>query len=465
MRSKFRSRLQDLAASPWPRRPQQRTSVPFPPMSATTTIIEIHRDGAWHPAATLQELGSDRCRFDYLPAYAFGADPIPLAHHLPLNFEPDRLVEGPTGAHPDRRAPALLYDLTPQGPGRRYLQRHFGLADHDDSILPLVMAGACNPIGCLRLSSAVHFASALSGARRDSVSERGFGLNHIVAHPKIFIGHLRRYAMLAAGTTGVQGEAPKFLLSTDAHGQWFPDMALPDHLAAEHWMMKLPRGGAGADRAVLRNEAGYLRLAARCGLRVTSEPEVFGDMLFVRRFDRQVVEGTVHRLTQESLASICDLRGFGRRPSQHELLAGLRSAVTDPLGETIEFLKRDVLNLAMGNVDNHPRNTAVQRLRSGVVRLTPLFDFAPMFLDPDGLVRACQWRQGGKVQRNWTEVIDFLEVDDSEREIIAREMAAFAHIVASIPSLAAESEIDAAIVGRCRMYTEQQAEDLATIHG
>lgn len=434
-------------------------------MSATTTIIEIHRDGAWHPAATLQELGSDRCRFDYLPAYAFGADPIPLAHHLPLYIEPDRLVEGPTGAYPDRRAPALLYDMTPQGPGRRYLQRHLALADHDDSILPLVMAGACNPIGCLRLSSAVHFASAFNGRRRDSVSERGFGLNHIVAHPAMFIGHLRRYAMLAAGTTGVQGEAPKFLLSTDAQGQWFPDMALPDEFTAEHWLVKLPRGSSAADRAVLRNEAGYLRLAERCGVRVTSEPEVFEDMLFVRRFDREVVNGVVHRLPQESLASVCDLRGFGRRPSQHILLAGLRSVVTDPLGETIEFLKRDVLNLAMGNVDNHPRNSAVQRLRTGVVQLTPLYDFAPMFLDPDGLVRACQWNVGGSSQRNWTEVIDSLEVDDDERKIIAQEMTAFAETVARIPSLASDCGVDDAIVGRCRIHIDDQAEGLKAIHG
>ena len=434
-------------------------------MSATTTIIEIHRDGAWHPAATLQELGSDRCRFDYLPAYAFGADPIPLAHHLPLHIEPDRLVESPAGAYPDRRAPALLYDLTPQGPGRRYLQRHLRLADHDDSILPLVMAGACNPIGCLRLSSAVHFASALSGRRRDSVSEEGFGLDHIVAHAAIFIGHLRRYAMLAAGTTGVQGEAPKFLLSTDARGHWFPDMALPDELTVEHGLVKLPRGSSAADRAVLRSEAGYRRLAQRCGLRVTSEPEVLEDLLFVRRFDREVVNGVVHRLPQESLASVCDLRGFGRRPSQHELLAGLRSVVTDPLGETIEFLKRDVLNLAMGNVDNHPRNTAVQRLRNGVVQLTPLFDFAPMYLDPDGLVRACQWHQGGKVQRNWTEVIDSLKVDVAERKVIACEMAAFADIVASIPSLAPECEIECAIVGSCNMHIEDQAKSLAAVRG
>ncbi len=441
------------------------TPVSSTSLGVTTTVIEIHRDGAWHPAATLQQLGSDRCRFDYLPEYAFGETAIPLAHHLPLGIEPDRFVEGPGGEHADRRAPALLYDLTPQGPGRRYLQLQLGLADHDDSILPLVMGGACNPIGCLRLSSAVHFASALRSGRRDSGTEQGFALDHIVDHASAFIDHLRHDAMLAAGTTGVQGEAPKFLLSTDAHGQWFPDMALPDGLAAEHWLVKLPRGNTAADRDVLRNEAGFLRLAERCGLRMTSAPRWQEDMLFVRRFDREVVDGALHRLPQESLASVCDLRGFGRRPNQHLLLAGVRSVVTDPLRETIEFLKRDVLNLAMGNLDNHPRNSAVQRLRDGTVQLTPLFDFAPMFLDPDGLVRACRWcTEDGRIQRTWTEVIDTLEVEDAERQIIVQEMAAFADIVASIPLLAADCGIDAAIVDKCRTDIKNQVAGLAALY-
>jgi serine/threonine-protein kinase HipA len=66
-----------------------------------------------------------------------------------------------------------------------------------------------------------------------------------------------------------------------------------------------------------------------------------------------VIDGRVHRLHQESLASLCGLRGFGVSASQQTLLKGLRAVVSDPLCETIEFLRRDVLNLAMRNTDNH----------------------------------------------------------------------------------------------------------------
>jgi serine/threonine-protein kinase HipA len=267
--------------------------------------------------------------------------------------------------------------------------------------------------------------------------------------------------MLASGTTGVQGVSPKYLLSTDEEGRWFPDMTLPDDRACAHWLLKLPRGKGSADRTVLRNEAAYLRLAAACGLRMSSAPEVRGDVLFVRRFDRPLVEGHLHRLYQESLASVCDLRGFGLPKSQQTLLRGLRSVVTDPLGETIEFMLRDVLNLAMRNTDNHARNTAVQRLPGGTVQLTPLFDFAPMFLDPEIIPRSCHWQASdGKVQRVWTEIVEGLEVDDRERGAIAKVLHHFAPRMAALAEIAKDCGVEAQVIEPCRMTIDAQAQQL-----
>ena len=50
----------------------------------------------------------------------------------------------------------------------------------------------------------------------------------------------------------------------------------------------------------------------------------------------------------------------------------------EPEGEVVEYVKRDVANIVLGNKDNHGRNTAVQRHCDGTVRLAPVFDFAPM---------------------------------------------------------------------------------------
>lgn len=88
--------------------------------------------------------------------------------------------------------------------------------------------------------------------------------------------------------------------------------------------MKLPRGKSDEDRAVLRNEAAYLRVAAAVGLRCQYAPVLRGEMLFVRRFDREVRPGGggVQHLHQESLASVMGQRGFGMAQSQQSLVAG-----------------------------------------------------------------------------------------------------------------------------------------------
>jgi serine/threonine-protein kinase HipA len=431
------------------------------------TTIQIHRDGKWVPAAAIQAFGAEKCRFEYLPEYVFGEEnPWPVALGLPIGIEPDRFVEGPTGREADRRPPAFLYDLVPQGKGRKYLLEQLKLQDSDTLIMPLVMAGAFNPIGCLRFESALEFFADQARKNPDPATAQGFELDDILKRSQGFLDHLSLHAMLASGTTGVQGVAPKFLLSTDRGGRWFADMALQDDRAQQHWLIKLPRGRSDEDRTVLRNEAGFLRLAAACGMRTMAEPKLHGEILFVRRFDRQVIDGKVHRLHQESLASICDLRGFGIPKSQQTLLKGLRGAVSDPLCETIEFIQRDVLNLAMRNTDNHARNTAVQRLLDGTIQLTPVFDFAPMYLDSEVIVRGCHWRDAeGRTQDNWAQVIETLEVDDDERGVIAAALADFAPVVADLASIAADCGVEASVIEACRGTIDKQAEQLQALSG
>ncbi|MCX2863993.1 HipA domain-containing protein [Paucibacter sp. PLA-PC-4] len=60
---------------------------------------------------------------------------------------------------------------------------------------------------------------------------------------------------------------------------------------------------------------------------------------------------------------------------------------TYPQAEVLEYIKRDIANLAQHSKDSHARNTAVQRDLNGRIALTPLYDFAPMYLHPDGIAR------------------------------------------------------------------------------
>lgn len=425
------------------------------------TVIEIYRDGQWLPAATLAPLTDERARVDYLPDYIFSDQPWPVSLTLPVGFAPVADEPGPRGA------PSFLYDLVPQGRGRRLLVEMLGLRDHDGLLLPLLMAGAFNPIGALRVTSAVAFYR--DYARRNpplAGSEDGFTREDLASRDERVLEHLSTHAMLASGTTGVQGVSPKFLLTEDRHGQLHADLALDDTLAGRHWLVKGPRNRSAADRQVLRNEAAYLHVAADCGLRV-HQPEAIvhsDELLFLPRFDRRTGPQGVQRLHQESLASLSGLRGFGAPCRQGDLLHALRRHASDPLAETVEFLRRDVLNLAMRNTDNHARNHAVQRLPDGRIQLTPLFDFAPMYLDPEFIPRSVHWADAADVRlHEWRDVLPSLHLPAGELAAVTQAMADFAPTVARLPERMEARGVDATIVEACRHAIDGQVRQLEAL--
>ena len=75
---------------------------------------------------------------------------------------------------------------------------------------------------------------------------------------------------------------------------------------------------------------------------------------------------------------------------------------------------------------NHARNTAVQRLHDGTVRLTPLYDFAPMFLDPEIVPRSSHWVFDGRREDSLAVIVDRLDISDAEKALVATSMRAFA---------------------------------------
>lgn len=426
------------------------------------SIIEIFINGAWTPAAEFAPAGQGPYTgtFEYLTDYVFGASPVPISLALPVSAE--RMGIDDEGRAPP--CPPFLLDLVPQGRGRVRLAQELGLPDTDRSDLVLAQHGAFNPIGALRLDTATAF-------YRDHVTKRGpqigqrLTLDDIVTRRDVFLEHIWVHAMFAAGTTGVQGAAPKFLLTQDKDGLWAADAELPDDAAAKHWLVKCPRGRKEEDEAVLRNECAYLAVAERCGLRTGGASELHGNMLFIQRFDRVVTDAAGHslqRLHQESLASLCGIRGFGIPVSLFDMAKAIRRHATHPVAELAEFLKRDILNLALRNTDNHARNTAMQRTADGTVQLTPVFDLAPMYLDPEMIVRTCRWRDpdGREVQR-LEDIVAALEADDGAA--IIRELKAFQARVDALPAIMRESGVDDKVIEDCRPHIDAQLERLAQL--
>ncbi|MDD5056855.1 MAG: type II toxin-antitoxin system HipA family toxin [Sideroxydans sp.] len=413
------------------------------------SLIEIFLRGEWVEAAEIESLGVDQCRFSYLPDYVFSDAPEPVAFNLPVGLN---AYQG--------RCPSFLYDLVPQGAGRKFLLANLKLADADELVMPLIQHGAFNPIGRLRINTARQFFEQnLVQARQHD----GFTLDEIVKRDPGFVEYLDLHGMLGCGTTGIQGAAPKFLLTQNHDGLWFADTLLADADAAAHWLVKRPRGRDESDIAILRNEAAYMQIAARCGLRVLGGCRFDNDMLFVRRFDRKVVDGKVLRLHQESLASVAGHQQFGIRANHFELVKAMLAQVDDAQTELVEYLKRDVLNLALRNTDNHARNTALQILPDGRVQLTPLFDFAPMFMDREMIARTCKWLdEEGKEIRALDEIIDKLPLEDQVKEKLSNELRAFLPVVESLPTMM-RGVVDEGIIEQCRKSIEGQCGVIAAL--
>jgi len=352
-------------------------------------LIEIYRDGKWLPAAAIEPLGDEHARVEYLPEYVFGQpDPWPISLTFPVE------LNSGIDDDPKPRMPAFLYDLVPQGPGRKLLTGLLNLNDHDGLAVPLLLAGAEN-------------------------------------------------------------------------GLLYPDLSLPDHQARSHWLIKGPRGRSRDDQMILANEAAYLRVAAACGLDVHAIDKIerAGPWLKLARFDRKVHDSGVDRLAQESLASLTGLQGFGRPTTLNHLLRALRARSTHPQIDTLEFLHRDILNQALRNTDNHARNHAVQRRLDGSIRLTPLFDFAPMFRDPDLIPRSLHWvDRNGRITRNWADILPALDLPDTEADTLRSKLRHFVQTVENLPKLAQDAGVDTEIITACTQSIDHQAQSLARLN-
>ena len=146
------------------------------------------------------------------------------------------------------------------------------------------------------------------------------------------------------------------------------------------WLGKFP---ARDDRFNLqRIEFATLDLARRCGLNVTQariQPVGSRDVLMLRRFDREYIEGGYLRFGLVSGMTVldCDDSYLDRSRWSYPLLAdSLRRWSDKPEADCAELFRRMVFNAAVTNNDDHPRNHALLRRPKGW-RLSPAYDLVP----------------------------------------------------------------------------------------
>jgi serine/threonine-protein kinase HipA len=292
----------------------------------------------------------------------------------------------------------------------------------------------------------------------------GFTREAVIARSEAFVEYAYQHGIYAAGGSDVQGVAPKLLLTQDRDGAWHAEGRLPDATVAAHWLVKRPRGSTAADRKVLRNEAAYMRVASALGLHVHGELTWENDCLFIPRFDRIPHASVLQRLGMESLASLANVAEYGARMPHDVLCQAIIDHCSDPASDLLEYIKRDIVNVVMGNKDNHARNTVVLRYEDGSVALSPMFDFAPMYLDPEGIARVCRWdgnaEEGGVP--NWAVVVERYR-DHLEDPVPA--LRDFGRQIERLPELMRELGVDDDIIEHQARGSEQHARALLTLEG
>ena len=164
--------------------------------------------------------------------------------------------------------------------------------------------------------------------------------------------------------TSMGGARPKAVVE-DKAGLWIAKFNKPQ----DRWNMA-------------RVEHAMLKLAKLCGIAVTeAQVIVVGDrdVLLVKRFDREKIEGGYTRARMVSATTLLrtdDSPVLRARWSYVLLAEELRRVSTEPKKQVHELFRRMVFNALISNIDDHPRNHALIA-KERAWTLSPAYDLTP----------------------------------------------------------------------------------------
>ncbi len=148
-------------------------------------------------------------------------------------------------------------------------------------------------------------------------------------------------------------------------------------------------------------------------------------------------------------------------PARHDVYClALARVATAPARELREYILRDILNLALRNTDNHGRNTAILRSDTEIA-LSPIFDFAPMFLDPEGINRVSRWedeRPGS--QPEWAAICEKLQYVLLDPTGTRTWLAALSNEVQKLPDIMHACRVEDEIIERLTSWIGAVADGL-----
>ena len=401
------------------------------------TYVEGHwRDAVVFSVSNAQKVEESRCSVSYDQDYL-----VHFIHKLDTAFEHALSVNLPLSwnAVDGKGYPPFVYDIIPAGAARKSLQKRFGEEKPDGMDMSFFLLSRCtpSPIGHLRVKE--------SFEHIDQSRKEAFARKEVVDRTSDFLEYAYESGAALGGATGAQGEAPKLIMVEDGDGALYADAMLSDELARRHWLVKFARNQVTErDKNILRAEYHYYKAISRLGLKTISTDglvleEADKPSLWMPRFDRRVANDMVERIPVESIYSVCENTEPGSRMNHEDVLSRLihlwrTNGQEGELEELVfEYLRRDLLNRILGNSDNHGRNTAIFRYRDKF-ELAPIYDLAPMVLDPEGVTRVTKWKAERMGSPDWKAVCSDFQ-DLVSPDVLFERLLGAAEIFRALPDL------------------------------
>lgn len=318
---------------------------------------------------------------------------------------------------------ALLNDIIPGGASRRYWVEALGLKQETDAIqtYELLKRATIAPIGNLRVKEAIP-------DKEDN--PRIFHANDAINRQFQFLEYANQRGAMVGGATGAGGEAPKLLLRRLNDQIWI-DNQQNGMDVGDYYLVKYPRGKRSQiDCDILRAEYYYYHELTQLGFSTIEtktmrlEEGEHYPSLWLPRFDIvQDNEGkVVQRYAVESVYSMLQKTSGELNHTQtlNTLIAAIKQSELDfqQIDQfVLEWVKRDLLNIAFGNSDNHGRNTAFLR-DDNKIWLAPIYDFAPMRADPEVIIRTTRWSYKGTCPQESGGEYNFQQIAESLQHYI-----------------------------------------------
>jgi serine/threonine-protein kinase HipA len=397
-------------------------------LTSKTITIQLHDKGRWHDACEVILHDPERghqsgSTIEYFENHS---DEV-LGFLMQEGMVQKRCVSVsyPVGSErqTNKHWPSFLLDMLPQGENRRIVSGHLGVnRDHKSTDFALLMACGGNPVGNLRIKEAVVDA--------DLGNAFGLPLAEIISRSDRFLELYQHPGSISS--LALQGEWAKIALTEARDGLFYPDGTVPDNHALGHFIAKFAiPGDRDRPEYLLDGEYAYAQIAEHLNLGAPPSMLQGEHILLTKRFDRDFgLDGKVERHGLESLVSAIGISEFGHVGHHERYIEIIRELDSWDADSVSTYILRDLANLALGNPDNHGRNSALLKRSRGGTVLAPFFDFAPMHLSNRGIRRSTRWEcmkeSGGDSSLDWAAVLAYLDEQDYNTPYFVSEMKALA---------------------------------------